>query len=139
MNATTAHHSMMGGALFYMRIKIMNIRDIINRVNIQFPNSYDKDMILAWINDLERDIAEFFTHFKGTEDYIFTEHTSVEEEPQVQEPRIYVPYVISQVCLANEEYDRYNNHAAVFQSAYQDWKDQYIREHMPRYKGKVLI
>lgn len=117
----------------------MKVKDICERVSREHPHGYERPDLLAWINDLERDIAEVFTHYKGTEDYAFNEHEDMDEEVQVSEPRIYVPYVIAQICLANEEYDRYNNYSAVFEAAYQDWKDRYIREHMPKYKGKVLI
>ena len=80
-----------------------------------------------------------FTHYEETEEYAFVPHTLKTEEVLIDEPQIYVPYVISQICLANEEYDRYNNHAMIFQSRYQDWKDAYIRTHMPVCKGRVRL
>ena len=117
----------------------MTIREIIKRVEKQFPHNYTDDVLLAWTNDLERDIAEVFTHFEDTKNYTFTNHTDIDENVQIDEPQIYVPYLISQICLANEEYDRYNNHAEIFQARYQDWKDKHIRKNKPVFKGTYRI
>lgn len=117
----------------------MTIRDISNRVNIQFPHSYENPMIIEWVNDLERAIAEVLKHYEGNEEYTFINHTDMEDEVQIDRPEIYVSWIISQICLANEEYDRYNNHAALFQAKYQDWKDEYLRTHLPINQGKFKL
>ena len=117
----------------------MTIRQIFRRVEEQFPHGYKDGLLLAWINDLERDIAEVFTHYKGTEQYTFENHTSLDEDVQIEEPQIYVPYLIAQICLANQEYDHYNNHSQIFMAKYQDWRDQYIREHMPVSQGTYKL
>ena len=113
----------------------MTIRDVFNRVSNQFPNSYGDDQFIDWINDLERSIAEVFRHYNGKEGYRFTNHESMDEEVQLERPEIYVPWVISQICLSNEEYDRYNNHAMIFQARYQDWREEYLRKHLPVNRG----
>lgn len=117
----------------------MTIRTILERVNEQFPHNYNETSLLAWINDLERDIAEVFTHYEDTEDYTFTDHTDIDEEVQIDRPDVYVPWIISQICLANEEYDRYNNHAAIFQAKYQDFKEHYLRTHLPINEGRFKL
>ena len=117
----------------------MTIKEIFKRVEDQFPHNYTSDVLMAWLNDLERDIAEVFTHYKGTEEYTFTNHTDLDENVQIAEPQIYVPYLIAQICLANQEYDRYNNNSQIFVAKYQDWRDKYIREHMPQYRGTYKL
>ena len=117
----------------------MTVQQIADRVKTQFPHSYDDDMVLTWVNDLERVIAEVFTHYVDTASYEFTEHTKMSDTVQLARPEIYVPWVISQICLANEEYNRYNNHIAVFDGKYNDWKDEYIRTHMPVQKGRFIL
>ena len=147
----------------------MTIQEMINRVNVLMPHQYPDDLLLGWVNELEKDIADVLSRYETEDDtetadtietvavpteespeeedtpsgedteYDPTNHQSMDEDLQIDEPQIYVPFVIAQICLANEEYDRYNNHTAVFMSKYQDWRDKYIRNHMPRYRGKVMI
>lgn len=117
----------------------MIIRDLLDRVEKEFAHQYESDLLIAWLNELERDIEDFLSGFEGNEDHTFTPHTSVSDSLQIEEPQIYLPFLIAQVCLANEEYDRYNNHVEIFLAKYQDWKDRYIRKHMPVSRGKLKL
>ena len=117
----------------------MTIQNILDRVQLQLPHQYPDDLMIQWVNELEKDIVEVLTHYEDTEDLEPVPHTAKTDDILIDEPQIYVPYLIAQVCLANEEYDRYNNHAMVFQSRYQDWKDSHIRTHMPVCKGRVRV
>lgn len=116
----------------------MTIQAIIDRVAEEFPHSYGTKALLAWTNDLERDIAEVLRHYIDGDEPMTEAHRITDEEVQIARPDIYVPWLISQICLANEEYDRYNNHMAIFQARYQDWKDEYSRTHRQAYRGKWI-
>ena len=117
----------------------MTIQDIKNRLNEVHPHQYSDTMIIAWVNDVERDISMFFREFEGIITEESEKHDALTDEVMLEEPDIYVEYLISRICLANEEYERYNNHAAIFQARYSEWKDRYIRAHQPIYKGTYKL
>ena len=117
----------------------MTIQEIKSRLNEVHPHQYPDSMIIAWVNDVERDISMYLREFEGIITEESEQHSSLNDEVMLNEPDIYVEYLISRICLANEEYDRYNNHAAIFQARYSEWKDRYIRAHQPLFKGTYKI
>ncbi len=118
----------------------MTIQTVFSRLNKQFVHQYDSEILMAWINDLERDISQRFLYptFSSTPTE-YTERISESDDLIAEDPDIYIQYLICQICLANEEYDRYNNHMAIFNQKMQEWKDWYIRTHRPVYKGKFKV
>lgn len=117
----------------------MTIQDIKTRLNREHPHQYDDAALFAWINDVERDIAMFFRPFEGVVTEDAEQHTALTDEVMLNEPDIYVEYLISKIALANEEYDRYNAHAALFDARYTEWKERYIRSHEPINRGTYKI
>ena len=117
----------------------MTIQDIIDRVEIEHPHQYSDEAIIAWVNDVERDIFMWLRTFEGIITEESEKHSSVDEAVMLNEPDLYAEYVVSRICLANEEYDRYNNHSALYNARMTDWKERYLRAHVPICKGKFLI
>lgn len=117
----------------------MTVQDIKTRLEAEHPHQYNEKMLVEWINDVERDIAMFLRTFEGiiTED---SEHRiDYQDEVTLNEPDLYVQYLISRICLANEEYDRYNSHAALYNARFTDWKERYIRAHEPISRGTYKL
>lgn len=129
----------MGGALFYRERKDMTIQEIKNRLSEEHPNQYGDDMLIEWINDVERDISEFLRTFDRTIAEPGEQHDELSDDVMVEEKDLYVQYLISRICMANEEYDRYNVHAELYNARLTDWKERYLRAHRPLYKGKVIL
>ena len=127
---------MMGGALFY-KGEIMTIQEIKSRLTEVHPNQYPDGMLIDWVNDVERDVCKYLKNFDDIDRDAM--HTTLADEVLVDDPNVYVEYLISRICLANEEYDRYNNHAALYNVHIADWKDAYIRSHEPKYRGTYKI
>lgn len=117
----------------------MTIQDIKNRLAEVHPHQYSDPMIIAWVNDVERDVSMFLRPFEGIITEESEKHDALTDEVMLEEPDVYVEYLISRICLANEEYDRYNNHAALFDARYTEWKERYLRAHTPIYAGKFKI
>ena len=117
----------------------MTIQDIKNRLTELHPNQYSDNMIIAWVNDVERDVSMFLRPFEGIITEESEKHDALTDEVMLEEPDIYVEYLISRICLANEEYDRYNNHAALFEARYTEWKDRYLRAHEPINRGTFKL
>lgn len=68
--------------------------------------------------------------FKG-----YNEETNMDTELIAKEPYtdLYKFYLISMINLYNEEYDRYQNAAMLFNNAYQDYANYYNRTHKSAY------
>ncbi len=117
----------------------MTIQDIKNRLNKEHPNQYDDELIISWINDVERDIVMFLRLFEGIISEESEQHDSLTDEVMLNEIDVYTEYIICRICLSNEEYDRYNNHAAIFEQRLNEWKERYLRAHEPISRGSFKI
>ncbi len=117
----------------------MTIQDIKTRLEKEHPNQYDDELIISWINDVERDIAMFLRTFEGIISEESEQHDALSDEVMLNEIDIYTEYVICRICLSNEEYDRYNNHAKIFDATYTDWKERYLRAHEPINRGTFKL
>ena len=117
----------------------MTIQDVKDRVAREHPNQYTDADLIAWVNDVERDISMWLRTFEGIITEESEQHDALTDDVMINEPDVYAEYVISRICLANEEYDRYNNHAAIYNGSLTDWKERYLRSHMPICKGRIRI
>lgn len=117
----------------------MTIADIKERLEKEHPNQYDDDLLIQWVNDVERDIAMFLRTFEGIITEESEEHDELTDDVMLNEPDLYTEYIICRVCLANEEYDRYNNHASLYDARLTDWKERYMRAHEPINKGTFKL
>ena len=113
----------------------MTIQEIKDRLNIEHPHQYSDTMLIAWVNDVERDISMWLRTFEGIITEESEKHDALTDDVMINEPDVYVEYIISRICLANEEYDRYNNHAALYNERFTEWRERYLRAHMPMDAG----
>ncbi len=117
----------------------MTVQEIKDRLSEEHPNQYSDTMILAWINDVERDLSMFLRPFEGIIAESAEKHDAMTDEVMLEEPDVYVQYLISRICLANEEYDRYNIHAEMYNARISDWKERYLRAHEPINRGTFKL
>lgn len=117
----------------------MTIQEIKDRLDREHPHQYGDEALIAWVNDVDRDVSMWLRPFEGliTEDA--EQHDELDDEVMLNEPDVYVEYIISRIALANEEYDRYNNHSAIFNARYTEWKERYLRAHEPINRGTFKL
>ena len=117
----------------------MTIQDIKDRLDAEHPHQYGDDILIEWINDIERDISMFLRTFEGIITETSEKHDALTDDVMLEEPDIYVQYLICRICLANEEYDRYNVHTDIYNARLTDWKERYLRAHEPINRGTFKL
>ena len=117
----------------------MIINDIIRSVDLLRPgSSMAIEEYLRCINDVEEGIySNIISAFEG--DTEFRVHTAVSEEVQVPDmyAQLYKHYILAQIDLANGDIARYSNNMILYNNLLTSYWDWYIRNHMPKQKGRV--
>lgn len=117
----------------------MTIQDIKNRLEKEHPHQYDDEILISWINDVEREIAMFLRLFEGIITEESEQHDALTDDVMLNEIDIYTEYVISRICMSNEEYERYSVHADFHNALMTAWKERYLRAHEPINRGTFKI
>ena len=117
----------------------MTIQEIKDRLSEEHPHQYKDKMIIEWVNDVERELSMFLRPYEGIYAETTEKHDDLSDTVMLEETDLYVQYLIARICLANEEYDRYNTHSDFYNARLQDWKDRYIRAHEPINRGTFKL
>lgn len=114
----------------------MTIQDVLNTVNVMYPNTYDNDDKIKMISTLDMLTNEevfrqyidgdYIEDFKGYNDKPLTTELLI-KEPYAED--VYRYYVQAQIALNNRETTDYSNAMAMFNNAYQSYKIMYNKEH----------
>lgn len=116
----------------------MTINDLITEVDDLKTNQYSDEQKVRWINEIEgRILDEIIRNRKIREDeeipdeVYYDEEIDMDTELIVKEPYsdLYKYYLFSMIDLSNEEYDRYQNSAVLFNNRYQSFADYWYRTH----------
>lgn len=116
----------------------MTINDLITEVDDLKTNQYSDEQKVRWINEIEgRILDEIIRNRKIREDeeipdeVYYDEEIDMDTELLVKEPYsdLYRYYLFSMIDLSNEEYDRYQNSAVLFNNRYQSFADYWYRTH----------
>lgn len=136
----------------------MKISEAINRTDALKPNQYTPEQKMLWLSELDARIYNdiLLTHEDNpfekapeepTEDTDDVADDVVEEEetpmfPYTDEETtliaefpydcMYISYLQAKIDEANEETQRYQNSAAMFNAQYDDYARFYNRTHMPK-------
>ena len=118
----------------------MKIIDAINRIDSLKHNTYSQSDKVAWLSEVDCDVAKnvIATH-NGGEDIDFTgydDSTDTQTELLIPAPydKVYLLWMEAWIDYYNGEYEKYNNAMAMFNTAYDGFKNYYNRTNMP--KGK---
>ena len=127
----------------------MTTAELIAMVDEVRPNQISKQSKTTWINEIEHrvfdevvcrgiDVCPAFQY------RVFEYDTDDDRELTVPDMYgdVYRAYLYSKIDLTLGEIDRYNNDAALFQAAWQDYASWYRRNHMPkerRFYGAVAL
>ena len=116
----------------------MTIEQALKEANsLQGGNKYDEEIKIKWLSRADMLIAnEIIRKHEDGKNFIFKgydENTPKETELLVPEPycSLYVHWLISQINLHNQDYERYNSATTAFYAAYESYAEHYNREHMP--------
>ena len=116
----------------------MTLQELITSVNTLKPNPYSNEDKTAWVNTVEGIVADKV--FRKSEEYKDMIHMpyvyelDVDTELLVPSPYcdLYIKYLMSQIDFFNAEYTNYNNVAAMYNSAYDDFSAYFRGAHMPK-------
>lgn len=113
----------------------MKASEAIEQADALRPNTIDEDLKILWLYELEADLAETLM---------------IEEAPRPNYPdedpellmtkghdQIYVLYLMAMIDNGNEETDLYANDFAVFNQAYLEARQWWVRTHRPRKPTRI--
>lgn len=117
----------------------MKVGEIIDLVDMAEPNHYDPQTKIIWLRDLDNRVFNSVVltheHEQGTE---WTAPEELEDELLIPEPYAadcYNFYLRSKIAASNLEAVRYNQHMTMFNRSYQEFVNDYNRNHMPLSAG----
>lgn len=105
----------------------MTIRELLNKISKEKPNSFTEADLIAFVNEVEAEVAEQLKVYDVPE---YTDnHEDLDEELLAPAPysRLYVSYIKAQIDYSNEEYDSYANNQAQHVQDFQDFVDWVVR------------
>ena len=120
----------------------MTIQEVIANVDDLMPNQYATEQKIRWLSTLDGKVFHelILTHC-GAETAFFPPdgYDSDDCELLVQHPYaddVYGNYLKSRIAAENNEIIKYDQFAALFNQAYNDYTAWYNRTHMPLQHGR---
>lgn len=104
----------------------MTIQSLINKVQEEKPNSFADSKLVAYIDEIETDVAEQLCVDRDTE-YTAEDSMNVTLLAPAPYDRLYVSWLKSQIDYANEEYTSYQLNADQFNSDFTEFINWIVR------------
>ena len=106
----------------------MTIRDLLNKINKEKPNSFAEADLIAFVNEVEAEVAE---QLGETEVPVYKYEHDLEFDKVLLAPApydlLYVSYVKMQMDAQTEEWDSYYNDQAQHNQDFRDFTDWVVR------------
>ena len=116
----------------------MKIIEAINKIDSLKHNTYSQSDKVGWLSELDYMVKlEVIDTHEGDAAFTgYNDTTDPQTELLIPAPfdKAYLLWLEAQIAYYNEEYEKYNNAMAMFQTAYEGYKNYYNRTNMP--KGK---
>lgn len=112
----------------------MKIIDAIRRIDSLKHNTYSNSDKLEWLSRVDAMVKKFITDTPDEVSIIiYDDATDLQTELLVPSPfdEMYLRWLEAQIDYHNGEYGKYNNAIAVFNTAFEAYKNYYNRTHMP--------
>lgn len=115
----------------------MTVKEIISLVDELKPNHYSTERKMEWLNQIEGQIYEKIIKTHENPDGITFEKYSLEADGDKEViasgiyEALYRYFIESQIDYANQEINKYNNSAAMFNKLYSEYTNAYNRVYMP--------
>ena len=123
----------------------MTIHDAINSIDELMHNTYTQENKVTWLSRVDTMVKKLVidTH-EGGEEVSFSgynEDTDLETVLLIPEPfdEAYLRWMEAQIHYHNGEYDKYNNAVVMFNTAFDAYKSDYTRNHMPLQSEKRFL
>lgn len=123
----------------------MTIHNAINSIDELMHNTYTQENKVTWLSRVDTMVKKLVidTH-DGGEDVSFSgynEDTDLETMLLIPEPfdEAYLRWMEAQIHYHNGEYDKYNNAVVMFNTAFDAYKSEYTRNHMPLQSEKRFL
>lgn len=123
----------------------MTIQGAINGLDDLTHNTYTQENKVTWLSRVDTMVKKLVidTH-DGGEDVPFSgynEDTDLETVLLIPEPfdEAYLRWMEAQIHYHNGEYDKYNNAVVMFNTAFDAYKSDYTRNHMPLQSEKRFL
>lgn len=118
----------------------MTIRDLLNRIEKEKPNSFTEADLIAFLNEVEAQVADEL-HMKEADVpvYEYGHDEDLDNILLVPAPYdvLYISYLKAKIDYANEEYDSYTNNQAQHVQDYKDFVDWIVRTGKTRAMSSV--
>lgn len=107
------------------------------------PSQFGDTMLVAWISELDGQLHDALMTGRKDAPTLEAPYT-VEEGDQVllvpfPYDQIYIYWLAAKIDHANQEFDRYNNNMALFNSYHDAFCASYARAHASTDTGQILI
>lgn len=120
----------------------MYISSVLALVDAIKPNTYDENIKIQWLSDLDGKIFNevILTHERDKDEegniigpsevpvYETTNDELIVSEPYAD---IYRNYLFAMIDFSNGESDKYTNSMIIFNNSYKSFTDYYNRTHLP--------
>ena len=120
----------------------MTINELMTLVDDLTPNQYGAAHKLRWLNEVEQTICrEIVLTHEGDREEPFTPYETADDTALLAPApydRLYPLYLEAKIHYHNGETGRYNNAAAAFDAAWEDFRNWYNRTHAPVAAAKHL-
>ena len=105
----------------------MTLRDLLNKISDEKPNSFSEAKLISFVNEVEAEVAEEL-HIEDVPVYE-DNHVDLDKTLLVHAPydRLYVSYVKAMIDFSNEEYASYQLNQEQHVQDFRDFLDWAVR------------
>ena len=123
----------------------MTIAEVISKVDALKPNTYTPEDKVEWLSTLDARVKSQIidTHECDHPIYFYSYDSIHDQETELLVPapsdEMYLRWLEAMIDYHNSDDDRYNNAIILFNNAYEGYKKDYTRNHMPISKGNRFV
>lgn len=124
------------------------INDILTEIDEVMPHQYDDALMIKWLSNLEYEIIngiikthEILEGERNPAEFNGYTDADISTTLWVKEPYtdVYKYYLMSMICFANQEVDRYTNEMIMYNTAYGKFANYWNSTHKPLAKPLNLF
>lgn len=118
----------------------MKVGKLIETVTVLIGQQYDLEMLIGWLNEIEGQVLDQVVNKAQGFDVEFVPFAEDDSERELTVPDrfqdVYVNYIRAKVDFTNQETERYNNDAAMFEASWKEYASWHIRNYVPKPAAK---
>lgn len=118
----------------------MKVGKLIETATVLIGQQYDLEMLIGWLNEIEGQVLDQVVNKAQRFDIEFVPFTEDDTERELTVPDrfqdVYINYIRAKVDFTNQETERYNNDAAMFEASWKEYASWHIRNYVPKSVAK---